>query len=205
VDLLAWPSGSPHGESEGAEPAPCGLTSRRPLEELSTAHEHAGTTPFDDRDLRNALGTFATGVAIITTRDANGTLFGLTGNSFSSVSLDPPLVLWSLARTAPSMTAFRAATHFGVSVLGSEHRDLAVKFARSGRDKFAGVPYRLGEYGVPLLDGAVAHFECRIVDRYYGGDHEIYLGHVERYWYEHKPSLVFWRGGYHLAQPLDET
>lgn len=103
------------------------------------------------------------------------------------------------------MTAFRAATHFGVSVLGSEHRDLAVRFARSARDKFAGVPYRLGEYGVPLLDGAVAHFECRIVDRYYGGDHEIYLGHVERYRYEHKPSLVFWRGAYHLTHPLDDS
>ena len=142
-------------------------------------------------------------MAIITTHDAAGRLYGLTGNSFSSVSLDPPLVLWSLARSAPSLPAFREATHFGVSVLGREHRDLAARFARPYPDKFAGVPYWLGEYGVPLLEGAAAHFECRIVDRYYGGDHEIYLGRVERYAYEHKPTLLFCHGAYHHAHPLD--
>jgi len=150
------------------------------------------------------LGTFATGVAIITTRDETGRLYGLTGNSFSSVSLDPPLVLWSLARAAPSLPAFRAATHFGVNVLGSEHRDLSVRFARGARDKFAGVGYALGEYGVPLIAGAAAHFECRIVDRYYGGDHEIFLGRVERYRYEHKPTLLFCHGVYLRARPLEE-
>jgi flavin reductase (DIM6/NTAB) family NADH-FMN oxidoreductase RutF len=150
------------------------------------------------------LGTFATGVAIITTRDDAGRLYGLTGNSFSSVSLDPPLVLWSLARAAPSLPAFRAATHFAVNVLGSEHRDLSVRFGRGARDKFAGVDYTLGEFGVPLIDGAAAHFECRIVDRYYGGDHEIFLGHVERYRYVHKPTLLFCHGTYHRAHPLDD-
>ena len=135
-------------------------------------------------------------------------------------------MLWSLARAAPSLPAFRAATHFGVNVLGSEHRDLAVRFARGARqslkqhrhscrdlsvrfargarDKFAGVDYTLGEYGVPLLGGAAAHFECRIVDRYYGGDHEIFLGHVERYHYVHKPTLLFCHGTYHRAHPLDD-
>jgi flavin reductase (DIM6/NTAB) family NADH-FMN oxidoreductase RutF len=167
-----------------------------------TAHDQATATA-DSQDLRRALGTFATGVAIITTSDAVGRLYGLTGNSFSSVSLDPPLVLWSLARSAPSLPAFRNATHFGVNVLGREHRELATRFARPQPDKFAGVPFSLGEYGVPLLDGAVAHFECRIVDRYYGGDHEIFLGHVERYAYEHKPTLLFCHGTYHRADPLD--
>jgi flavin reductase (DIM6/NTAB) family NADH-FMN oxidoreductase RutF len=165
------------------------------------SHQHA-TAPFDARDLRNALGTFATGVAIITTRDADGRLFGLTGNSFSSVSLDPPLVLWSLACAAPSLPAFRTATHFGVSVLSTEQQSLSVRFAQRIPDKFDGVSYELGEYGVPLIDGAAAHFECRIVDRYYGGDHEIFLGHVERYSYERKPTLLFCHGAYCEAHEL---
>ncbi|HEY4439625.1 MAG TPA: flavin reductase family protein [Candidatus Elarobacter sp.] len=169
----------------------------------ATAYDQATATA-DPRDLRNALGTFATGVAIITTRDSDGRLFGLTGNSFSSVSLEPPLVLWSLSNTAPSLAAFRAATHFGVNVLGEEHRTLANRFARGHADKFAGVAYEVGEYGVPLIRGAVAHFECRIVDRYYGGDHEIYLGLVERYAYERKPTLLFCHGAYHHAHPLEE-
>jgi len=170
----------------------------------STRDEHAGAS-FDARDLRNALGTFATGVAIITACDADGRLVGLTGNSFSSVSLEPPLVLWSLSRAAPSLPAFRAATHFGVNVLGSEHREISARFARPQRDKFDGVPYRLGEFGVPLIEGAAAHFECRIVDRYYGGDHEIFLGHVERYAYERKPTLLFCHGAYHRAHPLTDA
>jgi flavin reductase (DIM6/NTAB) family NADH-FMN oxidoreductase RutF len=169
-----------------------------------TTHRNA-TASFDARDLRNALGTFATGVAIITTRDADGRLHGLTGNSFSSVSLDPPLVLWSLSRKAPSLPAFQAATHFGVNVLATDQHALSVRFARRQHDKFAGVGYALGEYGVPLIDGAAAHFECRIVDRYYGGDHEIFLGQVERYAYEHKPTLLFCHGTYHRTQPLDQA
>src|ERR1700694_1175818 len=125
----------------------------------TTAHEHPAA-PFDARDLRNALGTFATGVAIITTRDEGGRLFGLTGNSFSSVSLDPPLVLWSLSQRAPSLPAFRAATHLGVNVLGTEQHELALRSSRPHPNKFESVPHSLGEYGVPLIDGAAAHFEC---------------------------------------------
>ena len=121
------------------------------------------------------------------------------------MSLDPPLVLWSLACGAPSLPAFRAATHFAVNVLGREQRELATRFAQAQPDKFEGVPFALGEYGVPLIQGAAAHFECRIVDRYYGGDHEIYLGHVERYAYEHKPTLLFCHGAYHRAHPLDDV
>jgi flavin reductase (DIM6/NTAB) family NADH-FMN oxidoreductase RutF len=103
------------------------------------------------------------------------------------------------------MPAFDRATHFGVSVLGTEQRELAERFARAQHDKFAGAPYELGEYGVPLIDGAAAHFECRIVDRYYGGDHEIFLGQVERYGYEHKPTLLFCHGTYQRAEPLDQA
>jgi flavin reductase (DIM6/NTAB) family NADH-FMN oxidoreductase RutF len=123
------------------------------------------------------------------------------------VSLDPPLVLWSLSCAAPSLPAFRAATHFAVNVLGTEQRELSVRFAggRAGKNKFDGVPYVLGEYGVPLIERAAAHFECRIVDRYYGGDHEIFLGHVERYAYERRPTLLFCHGTYHRAHPLEDT
>jgi flavin reductase (DIM6/NTAB) family NADH-FMN oxidoreductase RutF len=165
---------------------------------------HGSTATFDRRDLRNALATFATGVSIVTARDGDGRLHGLTANSFSSVSLDPPLVLWSLACAAPSLPFFRAATHFGVSILGSEHVELSHRFAHMQPDKFAGVEYTAGEHGVPLIAGAVAHFECSVVDRYYGGDHEIFLGRVERYAYERRPTLLFCHGTYHSAQPLDE-
>jgi flavin reductase (DIM6/NTAB) family NADH-FMN oxidoreductase RutF len=120
------------------------------------------------------------------------------------VSLDPPLVLWSLARIAPSLEAFRRAGSFGVNVLGMEHRELSIRFARPRPDKFAGVDYVLGTCGVPLIAGAVAQFECRVADRYYGGDHEIFLGRVERYAYERKPTLLFCHGAYHRAHPLDD-
>lgn len=113
-------------------------------------------------------------------------------------------MLWSLSCAAPSLPAFRAATHFGVNVLSTEQHELAVRFARPHPNKFENVPHSLGEYGVPLVADAVAHFECRIVDRYYGGDHEIFLGQVERYAYEHKPTLLFCHGTYHRAQPLDD-
>lgn len=112
-------------------------------------------------------------------------------------------MLWSLSRAAPSLPAFRAATHFGVTVLATEQQALALRFARPHRNKFENVPHSLGEYGVPLIEGAAAHFECRIVDRYYGGDHEIFLGHVERYTYERKPTLLFCHGAYQRAEPLE--
>ena len=114
-------------------------------------------------------------------------------------------MLWSLSRAAPSLPAFRAATHFGVTVLATEQHELALRFARPHPNKFENVPHSLGEYGVPLIDGAAAHFECRIVDRYYGGDHEIFLGHVERYRYERKPTLLFCHGTYHRTHPLVES
>ena len=152
------------------------------------------------------MGTFATGVAIITTRDRTDRLYGLTGNSFSSVSLDPPLVLWSSRAPAPSLPAFRAATHFGVNVLGrGAAATSSVRFARPRPTSSPASTYALGEYGVPLIAGAAAHFECRIVDRYYGGDHEIFLGHVERYRYVHKPTLLFCHGAYCEATPLKDS
>ena len=154
----------------------------------------------DTRDLRRALGTFATGVTIITTRDAEGRLYGLTANSFSSVSLDPPLVLWSQSRSAGSYPAFRDATHFAVNVLGGEHEDLCRRFATPHPDKFAGIAYALGEFGLPLLTGAAAHFECVTENRFEGGDHTIFLGRVLKFDYVAKPTLLFAHGKFHTIR-----
>lgn len=175
------------------------------------AREHAdpvrphGERAHDPEELRRAFGTYATGVTIITTRDAAGRLYGLTANSFSSVSLDPPLVLWSLSRSAGSFPAFRAATAFGVNVLGGEHRELSARFARYHPDKFGGIDFTLGARGVPLIAGAAAHFECDVEHRYEGGDHVIFVGRVERFDYVVKPTLLFCHGRYHTAQELPDA
>jgi flavin reductase (DIM6/NTAB) family NADH-FMN oxidoreductase RutF len=150
----------------------------------------------DPRDFRNALGTYATGVTIITAAGDAGTPHGLTCNSFTSVSLNPPLVLWSLVVYSRNMSVFQNASHFAVNVLGASQQALAVKFATSSNRKFEGVAWRPGRGGAPLLSGCVAHFQCRTVDRYYGGDHVIFLGAVEAYNYASDESLLFARGKY---------
>ena len=152
----------------------------------------------DARDFRTALGRFPTGVCLITTLGPEGTRTGLTANSFSSVSLDPPMVLWSLARTASSAPIFRDAEYFAINVLAQGDEELASHFAKSGGDKFARYPGRFGEgiAGVPLLHGAAASFECHSRHRYYGGDHIIVIGVVERYAYGDLTPLVFHRGKY---------
>ncbi len=115
----------------------------------------------EPRALRNLLGQFATGVTVITTRGADGRKVGMTANSFSSVSLDPPLVLWSLARTAPSVNDFLVASHFAINVLGSDQHGLSGHFARPAADKFVGIEHVEATAGVPLLDGAIATLVCR--------------------------------------------
>jgi flavin reductase (DIM6/NTAB) family NADH-FMN oxidoreductase RutF len=159
---------------------------------------------FDARDFRSALGAFATGVTIITTRDSQGHFYGLTANSFASVSLDPPLVLWSQSLFAPSLRAFQEATHFVINILATDQIALSQRFARSAEDKFATVDHIIPECGAPVILGSAAHFECRNEFRYYGGDHIIFVGHVERYAYTDKPTLLFCRGKYMKAVPVDE-
>jgi len=133
------------------------------------------------RKFRSMLGQFATGVAIITTVDDSGAQLGVTCNSFTSVSLDPPLILWSIAKSSLSGPAFTNGKAFAVNVLEASQEDLAMRFAKTGADKFAGIPWHEGLEGVPLLEGCVAYMECRVDARYPGGDHEIILGAVERY------------------------
>ena len=159
-------------------------------------------TAFDTRDFRRALGRFATGITVVTTRGADGTLAGLTVNSFNSVSLDPPLVLWSLGRDSPSHEVFEAASHFAVNVLSSEQRDISNNFARSGDDKFAGVDWAPGIHGAPLLPGCCAWFECRVVARHPGGDHTIFIGEVEKIRDDvTRAPLVYFGGEYCFVTP----
>ena len=152
----------------------------------------------DARDFRRALGCFPTGVCLVTTLAPDGARAGLTANSFSSVSLEPPMVLWSLSRSASSAAVFRDAEYFAINVLGKGDEELSSHFARTGADKFTRFADRFvaGVAGVPLLQGAVATFECHSRHRYYGGDHIIVIGVVERYRHTGRAPLVFHRGGY---------
>lgn len=162
---------------------------------------------FDSREFRRALGCFPTGVAIITTRDAQGQPVGLTCNSFSSVSLDPPLVLWSLRTASKSLPAFRDNPSFAINVLADDQGDLSARFASSSiADKFEGVAHSEGYASVPLIDACVARFQCSVFAQHDAGDHVIFIGKVERFENEREEDpLVFYKGGYMmLAQSLRE-
>jgi len=154
---------------------------------------------FDRRDYRRALGQFATGVTVVTARCSDGRRIGMTVNSFSSVSLDPPLILWSLARQAASFNDFSNATHFGVNVLEAKQHHLSRQFSTPMPDKFSGVEFTEDSTGVPLLNGAIAQFVCRKVRQYDGGDHVIFIGEVEQYKAEQGEPLVFHSGRYRIA------
>lgn len=155
---------------------------------------------FDPRDFRNALGTFVTGVTVVTTLAEDGRPVGLTCNSFSSVSLTPPLILWSLSLYSPNLQAFLKAATFAVNVLAADQIELSRKFATPRSDKFAGVIWHAGALGAPLLPGAAATLECRNEARHYTGDHVILIGEVVRYAYRDVEPLVFARGRYrHLG------
>src|SRR6195952_2234004 len=171
-----------------------------PATELASGH-----SPIDPRDFRNALGTYATGVTVITAASADGKPYGLTCNSFASVSLNPPLVLWSLGMFSQGLSIFQNASHFAVNVLGASQQALAKKFATSSEEKFAGVEWTPGLGNAPILAGAVANFQCRAADRYYGGDHVIFLGAVETYAYNRQEPLLFARGGYGRLFTADDV
>ena len=153
----------------------------------------------DAKQFRNALGAFTTGVTIVTTCDREGNNVGLTVNSFNSVSLDPPLVLWSLARSSASLDAFLNSEYFAVHILAADQEQLSNLFAQRGADKFAGLTLEHGHGNVPLLGGCSARFECRRAFRYDGGDHEIFIGEVLTFEHFERPPLVFQGGKYALA------
>lgn len=149
---------------------------------------------FDATAFRSALGRFATGVTIVTTLDRDGRPCGVTANSYNSVSLDPPLVLWSLARSSRSLAAFEGAETFAIHVLSADQEELALRFASRGEDKFADLEVREGLGGVPLFDDCAAHFECRTQSKFDGGDHVIFLGRVVNFERGDHEALVFHDG-----------
>jgi flavin reductase (DIM6/NTAB) family NADH-FMN oxidoreductase RutF len=162
-------------------------------------------------DFRTVLGHFATGVTIITTVDSDGHPSGLTASSFTSVSLNPPLILVCVAHSAQSFPALRDSGRFAVNILSIEQEAISRRFATAptarGAEKFEGLPYKPGQLGVPLLEEAHAHLECVTVHAYEGGDHTIFVGRVEAVSSQgHGPGpLLYYRGKYRRLFPPPEV
>ncbi|WP_379553922.1 flavin reductase family protein [Qipengyuania sp. DGS5-3] len=159
----------------------------------------------DSRQFRDALGSFATGVTIATTTGPDDEPIGVTASSFNSVSIDPPLVLWSLAKSSLSRPAFCESGHFAVHVLSADQDDLADRFARTGEDKFGDLTWTKGELGSPVLDHYAAKFECRTQHQYDGGDHIIMVGEVVGFETRDKAPLLFHGGRYGDHRPRREA
>ena len=148
------------------------------------------------KDYRNALGQFATGVTVITTLDKNGNKVGMTANSFSSVSLDPMLVLWNIAKTANAFDIFNQAEHFAIHVLSADQQSVSTQFSTKGIDRFEGIECSEGHGSVPLLPEYCAAFQCETETRYEGGDHIIVVGRVIDFDYKATAPLIFHSGRY---------
>ena len=158
---------------------------------------------FSTQEFRTALGMFATGVTIVTARAPDGSVVGLTANSFNSVSLEPPLVLWSLSRAAASMAAFSKGSHYAVNILAADQKALAERFALRGVDRWKDVGFDEGFGGAPLLHGCAATFECFNRSRYEEGDHVIFVGEVERFSHREGASPLLFHGGrFYTEHPL---
>lgn len=155
--------------------------------------------PEEIRSFRNALGAFATGVTVVTTRSSTGTDVGLTANSFNSVSLDPPMVLWSLAKASRALPIFAGSGHFAVHVLAADQEEISARFSRPGVDKFAGLEIQRGLGDTPLLRQYSARFQCRTEFQYEGGDHVIFVGRVEAFDHTDARPLVFHAGKYAMT------
>jgi flavin reductase (DIM6/NTAB) family NADH-FMN oxidoreductase RutF len=175
----------------------CLAPSATPPEPSCETCAAASGPDFDCRAFRDALGRFATGVAVVTAQGPGGAPVGLTISSFNSVSLDPPLVLWSLALNSPNLEAFQSASHYAVNILALDQVDVSQNFAMRGGDKFGAQAWHAGLGGAPLLDGCCAWFECRNEIRHPGGDHLIFIGRVERFVQgEENSPLLFHAGRY---------
>lgn len=152
--------------------------------------------PLDRRALRDAFGAFMTGVTVVTTRDASGQPLGFTANSFSSVSLDPPLLLVSIARTSANYAAFTSAPGFAVNILSEGQKDISNTFARPVEDRFGAVYWRWGPAGSPLLSNVSAWFDCTLHTCVEAGDHAILIGRVQAFEATPAPGLGYYRGSY---------
>lgn len=156
--------------------------------------------PIDSDSFRRALGSFTTGVTVVTTWDQEHSVdVGLTANSFNSVSLEPPLVLWSLAKSARSLDAFVNAEYFAIHILAVDQEELSSRFASRGADKFAGLELERGPGNIPLLDRCAARFVCRKAFQYEGGDHEIFVGEVVAFDHTDAAPLAFHGGQYGMV------
>ncbi|HEY7165748.1 MAG TPA: flavin reductase family protein [Candidatus Binatia bacterium] len=151
----------------------------------------------DLQELRRVLGHFVTGVTVITTKDTTGAPFGLTANAFTSLSLNPPLVLICVDKGAQCYSCFADSNLFTVNFLGEHQEEISRRFATKGADKFAGLQWSPGPDGVAVLDGAIGYLECRIVQTYEGGDHTILVGEVLNAIATGERPLVFFKGKYH--------
>lgn len=156
-------------------------------------------TDFNPRDLRNAFGAFMTGVTVVTTRDAENQPLGFTANSFTSVSLDPPLVLICLANSSRNYAAFANARGFAVNVLSEAQKDVSNTFARPVEDRFSVIDWQPGPYGSPVFAGVSAWFDCSMFKTVEAGDHLILMGKVEAYEHNTHPGLGYARGAYVMA------
>lgn len=156
---------------------------------------------FNGRALRDAFGSFATGVTIVTTSGPGGADIGLTANSFSSVSLDPPMVLWSLARTSTNIDAFRHSAHFAVHILSADQEALSARFASKVANRFEGLALDRGPSDIPLLQDCMARFTCRLAYQYEGGDHVIFVGEIVDFSHSASKPLVFHGGRYGMLLP----
>jgi flavin reductase (DIM6/NTAB) family NADH-FMN oxidoreductase RutF len=165
---------------------------------------NSATAPdFSRAQFRTALGMFATGVTVVTARTADGSLVGLTASSFNSVSLAPPLVLWSLSQAASAMTTFSQGSHYAINILAADQKALAEQFAGPRDQRWAGVKFTLSPNGAPLLAGAAATFECFNRSRYEEGDHVIFVGEVERCTHQQEASPLLYHGGkFYTEHPL---
>ena len=152
--------------------------------------------PIEKNELRRVMGHFATGVTVITTFSKEGKLHGLTANAVSSLSLDPPLLIICVDKKAESYASFEESGVFTVNILAADQEDLSRRFAVSGGEKFEGVAFRRGANGAPILNGSLAHLECKLYASYEGGDHTIYLGLIDEAETREIKPLLFFRGGY---------
>jgi flavin reductase (DIM6/NTAB) family NADH-FMN oxidoreductase RutF len=149
--------------------------------------------------LRRSLGRFATGVTVVTCCAPDGRPCGITANSFSSVSLDPPLVLWNIARVSNSVDAFLAADHFAIHVLSSDQQYMAEHFARTDHTRYNGIEHTISGHNVPILPGVLARFDCRTREIHEGGDHHIIVGEVEAHTAADGAPLLFFSGEYRTS------
>lgn len=165
------------------------------------SHQGTEVNTIDPMKFRRALGNFTTGVTIMTAQNAQGEKVGVTANSFNSVSLDPPLILWSIDKKSSSYDVFKASSHFAVNILSGSQIDLSNKFSRRNIDKFEGTPYRLGMGNVPVLENCSAVFECELFQIIEGGDHWIIVGKVVNFADEGRSPLVYHQGAYSAVTP----